>query len=126
MECHNAVIYGKVMRKKYYYVDVYKKILPLNECIKYEKIFEGELNIPILKNGDKIYIPDKEIQTTVEDIVISIDGTCIYYTDYDVKIIEDEETEKSKFISEKEKEEFEKMSIIISNSINKKWWQFWR
>jgi hypothetical protein len=138
IEKHTAVFLGKKVKKKYYafkgYVSEYEDfntppyIHTEYELIEHVKITETQMDNPPLKEEEFIYISEYNEKAEILEVVRSTDNKYIYYLDYNVEVIEDEETEKSKEKAEKDliiyKEEYEKKlkeKSVNSSTNNKRW-----
>lgn len=132
IEKHTAVFLGKKVKKKYYatkgYISQYDDFnMPPYICteyklIKHVKITESQMDNPPLKEEEFVYISEYNEKAEILEVVRSTDNKYIYYLDYNVEVIEDEETEQSKEKAEKDllvyKEEYEKK--LKEKSLNNK------
>ena len=102
---HKAVIKGNIFRNIYHFGNkpyeyglrfIEKNIYNTTQLIREEVIWEGELDMPILKHNECIYI--QELQTTVmiKGCLRTTENKYIYSTSHVIQTIEDEITEKSK------------------------------
>lgn len=114
MSKHQAQVLGVVLVKKYRVsfgdiVDTYEKFgTPV--------IWEGNLDSPILKSGDTLFLSNIGKEVKITKVVRSTDETYSYYTRHQVgEVLENELTEKSRLEAEErlksmEKEESEEKS----------------
>jgi len=92
-----SIFLGQVRRKTFFW-DVFndqKPIAESSEFIKYEKVYECELDRPPLEEKERIYIPELDVTLQVQNVIKSVDGSIAYQTDYTIKTIEDEKTKES-------------------------------
>jgi hypothetical protein len=90
----SSIFLGQV-RRKTYDTNYVGKVYETSELVEYRKIFECVLNKPPLEVKDKIYIPEMDVTLQVVEIIKTVDGSITYRTNYTIKTIEDEKTEKS-------------------------------
>jgi hypothetical protein len=118
---HNAIFLGRKVRKLYFankgQIPMIGKPIPpyISETyvlMEYVKITETQIDNPALMKGERIYINEYDAVSEILDVMRSTDNKYIYYLDYNIEIVEDEETEKSKIEAEKYlamyEEEYEK------------------
>jgi hypothetical protein len=100
------------------------------EKIKTEPFHEFILEKPPFEKGEKVYINELDITVSILDVVRSTDGKYIYYTNHEIKTIEDEETVKSKENAEKlfaqELDLYNKWQNPPKEELKKQWYQFWK
>lgn len=105
MSEHLATFKAKQYRKHYYYRNIglgYGCVdSQRGEEVANHLIWEGNLNMPYLKDNEKIYIKDLDEEYTVLSVVKSTDGSAVYQLDKQYDLIEDEQTENSKELAEK-------------------------
>jgi hypothetical protein len=119
MEKHRAVIKGNVSRLIYRYDrgwDVYSSKFTVAK----KTVWSGELDLPLLKQGELLYIEDIDETVEINARVRSTSGEYIYFTEFDAEVIEDEITLKSK---EKAEAEYEKYKIENKLELSDNWFQ---
>ncbi|MGG0667811.1 hypothetical protein ABE073_04695 [Lederbergia citrisecunda] len=72
------------------------KIVECKEIKKYENIWEGEIDAPLLEIGEKLYIEELDIEIVVSERIRHSNGAYIYRTLHEVKVVEDDESKDSK------------------------------
>lgn len=126
MEKHKAIVKGIILGERYeaysshtYYskgVSIIDRIETLQSNIKslevtkhkekidLENIWTGELDLPLLNRGDKLYIFKMDIEVVIKERIRTTESnTFIYVTDHVIRTIDnDEEAEESREIAENE------------------------
>jgi hypothetical protein len=135
MENHKAIFMGRIERKiyglntnKYTTRDEYygkPKIYETENFVNYDVIIECEFEKPPLEGGELIYLHEPKIHSVVNRRSRSTDGKYVYYLTHVIRVVEDEETLKSKQKAEELlKDEIVHYDLYIGKT-NKKWYQFW-
>jgi hypothetical protein len=100
---HNAIIKGNIFRKvylfgysPYWYGRKDKTFYETTELVSEEVIWEGYLDMPVLKNEECIYIQELQATVRITGCLRTTDNKFIYTTSHVIETIEDEITEKSK------------------------------
>lgn len=111
MKQHSAVIKGKKERKifrfgKTYNYDWIPYIYEISEYIEETYLWDGELNLPLLHEGDTLLIDELDLEVVITRRLLSTTGEYIYETDH-VELIEDVWTEESKIKADDELKEYE-------------------
>lgn len=101
---HKAIIKGRIERKlyrfgnkpyKYYAWQYPKELYENNELIREDVIWQGELDMPVLKYEDCIYIQELETTVRITSCLRTTENKYIYTTSHVIETFEDELTEKS-------------------------------
>ncbi|MEW5569714.1 hypothetical protein [Rossellomorea marisflavi] len=126
---HKAKVMGRAVRKRYFFGEVYHTgtIREKLEFVKHVEIWSGELEKPLLKVGDNLYIASKNQTVKITGIAKSTEGGYVYLTDHLADFIEDEESLNSKVKATKSMKDYEeRVQLIKAAKENKKWYQFWK
>lgn len=115
---HHAILKAPKYRKLYafYGYTTWYCISPhvgsyQGDWIADETIWEGKLESPHLKEGDRIYISEMQKEVSIESVLRSTDGSVIYETDYKFDLVEDDETKLSKLKAKAEKISFDQKQL---------------
>jgi hypothetical protein len=111
MEKHLAVVKGRKERKVYNFGKTYEYdwlsfIYETAELIEETHLWDGELNLPLLHEGDTLLIDELDLEVVITRRLLSTTGEYIYETDH-VELIEDVWTEESKIVAEEKLQEYE-------------------
>ncbi|MCL1696412.1 hypothetical protein [Lysinibacillus sp. BPa_S21] len=99
MDKHYAQVLGVTLVKKYRVS--FGEIVETYEKFETPVIWEGELDSPVLKSDDTLYLVNKGKEVKVTKVVRSTEGTYLYYTRHQVgEVLENELTEKSRLEAE--------------------------
>lgn len=99
MEKHYAQVLGVTLIKKYKVS--FGEVVDRNYTLDTPVIWEGNLDSPVLKRNDTLYISDIDSEVEVMKVVRSTDGNYLYYTNNRIgEIVVNEETEKSRLEAE--------------------------
>lgn len=140
---NNAIFMGNVLKLRYRYgftgMSNYMKIH--THCdIDNEEIQKNVFTDNPLKTNDEVYLDSINKVVNITKVIRDSSGGYIYYTDHEIKVIEDEETKKSlEKARGEELEDKEQMKLrysqcyvqenktkeIESNKSNK-WYKFWK
>lgn len=137
---HNAKFMGKVGKVRYEFskwFSIYGMVYKELKDIEWELIEEVIFDNPPLRVGEKIYVMSLQKTVVVVEVIRSTDNSFIYYTDYVIEEIEDDETFKSKEDAEQQKRDYKEREFVQNKKPNeqedvkeeqpkKKWYQFWR
>ena len=123
MEKHQAIIKGQTLKLKYYpyryqSFEMYRDNTATwmkrskEDFVKWDEIWTGEINSPLLEVGELFYIVDLELKVRITERIRTTSGSYIYETDHIIEVIEDEETRESeeetdKYIAESQRKEKE-------------------
>jgi hypothetical protein len=125
-DTHKAIFKGQIRRKVYYFNPYFIGNMRKGyDVLDYKTIEEVELNEPTLEQNQSIHLASKDKVVNVGKVVRSTDNSIIYLTDYVFETIEDEETDKSKEIAEKELEDHKRKLETEEKQNDKKWWKLW-
>lgn len=133
---HKAIVKGLVFRKKYWFwLSLYGdagSIREDREFVREETLWEGEIDTPLLEQGECLHIKDLDVAVHIERRDRSTCGAYIYKTDHIIELLEDEKTLQSKEeaeikegrylaqkIAEAEEEDKEKEELAEKKS----WWK---
>lgn len=114
MEKHSSIVKGRKERTIYELRRVYGGFgyggITVVDCkgvfIEDVYLWEGELNLPLLCEGDTLLIEQLNLEVVIKRRLLSTTGEYIYETDY-VDLIEDELTAESKIIAKEKLQEHE-------------------
>lgn len=109
MDTHKIKIIGGTGYEEYYFWEYGCKVKSHYKFVEEVVLFEGELDSPLLRCGDKLYINERNLTIIVNEVIRSTDTGYIYKTHAVDIIIENEETEKSRIAAEEEKSKFIQM-----------------
>jgi hypothetical protein len=130
VENHKVKVTGLISRKSYYFSEgiafKHGHIAESEQFVKHVEIWSGELSKPILKQGERLHIEDKDLTVTIKEIARSTDGRYVYLTDHRVDVIEDEESLSSKVEATKRLKKYEEERQAVVARSSKKWYQFWK
>lgn len=99
MDKHYAQVLGVTLVKKYRVS--FGDIVETYEKFETPVIWEGNLDSPVLKSDDTLYLVNKGKEVKVTKVVRSTEGTYLYYTRHQVgEVLENELTEKSRLEAE--------------------------
>lgn len=130
---HIAVFKGNINRVIYVFDNPFLYGTPFihkkKEVVRHETIEEVGLDKPLMKEGEEVYLVSIDKIAKINKIVRSTDGKVIYFTNYEIELIEDEETEKSKQESESYEKNYYKNlqneNQVKNEKFKKKWYEFW-
>lgn len=131
MQKHEAIFRGKIMEKKHYSWFGYgvneRKVFHNIVLKELKDFYSTTMDAPILNEGDFLYIDDLEIDAEVEvlRVVRSLGGEYIYYVDYVIETIENEEKRRElekevEEIKEKQEEYLREVARIREEEESKK------
>jgi hypothetical protein len=112
----------------YFYRDI-PQIQKGSSWKSHETFYTCESEKPPFEVNEKVFIPDLDLEIKIIEKIRSIDGSYVYKTDHNIRIEEDEETNKSLEIAKDElKNEMIKYNewSLNRNKTSKKWYQFWK
>lgn len=118
MEFHKAKIFGFKERRKRAYNYIKREFYNYLETVEEVLIWEGELENPVVKEKDQIFIPKLNTNLIIDGVAKSVEGGYRYYTSYVTEIVDDEETLKSYEEALKDKEKNDTLRLI--NLANRK------
>lgn len=115
---HRAVIKGNVYRKVYYFGRIRDELYPfyyapereIHEDVEplYEDVlWDGELDLPLLKESEDIYIDELNLTVKIKSRLRSTTGEYLYSTYHRSDVIEDEGTQESLAKAEEDKTEYQ-------------------
>lgn len=101
MTKHKVIIKGSINRKVYRVTQDRRNIDELiikgeKQFVKYETMWEGEIDTPLLEIKESLYIEDLDATVQIIGRVRTTSGSYIYQTNYNLKTIEDEKSIESK------------------------------
>ena len=126
-----SIFKGRKVRKVYY---IYDGLRGVEICDTVKTIEDSiafhtcEIETPIFKEDEKVYISEFDKIFTIVDRVRNLDGGIVYTVLEPFEIIEDEITKQSLIEAEYRKEELEKINsdkVNKTDILKKKWYQFW-
>src|SRR6185312_962324 len=108
---HKAIIKATEERKIYYFGyarlwDNNKTITERTEKIGEKTLWEGEIDAPLIDEGETLRIEELNADVTITHRIRSTSGAYIYKTDYELDLIEDEKTAKTKNEAKLEEEKY--------------------
>ena len=107
---HKAVINGNIERARYYFYHSpfsgYHTINRVEDFIREESLWEGELDLPIMNHGDVIYIKELDLKVRITSCLRTTDNKFIYSSTHTKELIEDDITKASKEEAENSMEKF--------------------
>lgn len=101
MTKHKVIIKGSINRKVYRVTQDRRNIDELiikgeKQFVKYETMWEGEIDTPLLEIKESLYIEDLDATVQIIGRVRTTSGSYIYQTNYNLKTIEDEKSIETK------------------------------
>lgn len=99
MDKHYAQVLGVTLVKKYRVS--FEDIVEAHAILETPVIWEGDLDSPVFKRNDKLYLDNINKEVEITKVVRSTDGTYLYYTSHKVgETLENEITEQSRLEAE--------------------------